>query len=84
MPKKVSRSKQSPLGLELVQLQLNDGCGCLTSLADVEVELIVRRISDGASIGSTHGLFYVYRYEHSRGWYKLVKRISTGLRKDGG
>jgi len=83
MPKKVSRSKQSPPGLELVQLRLNDGCGCLTSRGEVEVELIVRRTSDGESIGSTRGLFYVYRYESSPHWYKLVKRISTGLRKDG-
>jgi hypothetical protein len=83
MPKKACPSNPSLPELELVQLLLNDGCGCLTSRNEVEVELTLRRTSDGESIGSIRGLFFVYPYEHSPGRYKLVKRIVTGLRKDG-
>jgi len=83
MPKKVSLSNLLQLDSPAVQLQLKDGCGCLTSRNEVEVELTLRPTSGGDSIGSIRGLFFVYRYEHSPGWYRLVKRISTGLRKDG-
>jgi hypothetical protein len=83
MPKKVSLSNLLQLDSPAVQLQLKDGCGCLTSRNEVEVELTLRRISDGESIGSIRGLFYVYPFERSPGWYKLVKRIVTGLRKGG-
>lgn len=83
MSKKGSRSIKSPPASEQVQLQLNDGCGCLEYQSEVEVEITVKRRSDGGCIGSTRGLFMIYPFETSPGWYRLVSRTFISLGKDG-
>ncbi len=82
MSKKVSRLKPSPPALEQVQLQLFDGCGSLALQGEVEVELIVRRPLDGSCTGLTRGLFLVFPYTTSPGWYKLVSRTLLSLGRE--
>ena len=82
MRKKASRLTKLPHALEQVQLQLKDGCGCLAFQNEVEVEITIKRKSDGVYTGSTRGLFFVFPYETSRGWFKLVSRTSISLREE--
>lgn len=82
MPKRAYRSKRLPPVSGLVQLQLKDGCGCLKSHGEVEVELIVRRTSDGVCIGLTRELYFVYPLENCPGWFRLVSRTVGNLLKE--
>jgi hypothetical protein len=81
--RKAFLSKLSRPDWEQVVLQLFDGCGSLASLEEVEVAVTVRRRSGGGYTASTRGLFWVYPYLESPGWYKLVSRTRIKLERGG-
>jgi hypothetical protein len=80
MSKKACPSNNLLPGSGLEQLLLNDGSGYLESRSVVEVVVTTRPRSGGPCTVLTRGWFFVYPYESSPGWYKLVKVgvINTG------